>query len=343
MRIGVNPLLWMNDDDPTLGADVPLERCLSEARAAGYAGIELGARFPRERRELAALLARHGLALVSGWWGSRLLERGASEEHEAMRAHLALLRGLGCRTLILAEVTGATHRDAAPLSRRPVLDRSGWTRFTSQLDALARLVADEEGLALAYHHHVGTVVETPEETERLIEETSSAVSLVLDTGHLALAAPDGGLGSVARTATRLASRIAHVHLKDVRGDVLASVRRRDVSFLDAVRSGVFTVPGDGALDLAAVTGALVRSGYAGWLVVEAEQDPERACPRTYARLGIEHVRRLLDGARKPVDRALRPIDARGLERRVPRERALPPRARRTPRASLRRARARGVR
>lgn len=290
MRIGVNPLLWINDDKPELGADVPLERCLAEARAAGYAGIELGHRFPRSVRELRPLLARHRLSLISGWYSAHLCERGVERELDALGPHLALLRAMGCETLIVGEVSGAVHREPCTLSRRPVLDAAQWPRFTRALDRLAQRVLGE-GLRLAYHHHVGTVVETPEEVARLLDETSDAVGLLLDTGHLAWASRGGA--PLHHWVERFAHRIAHVHLKDVRRDVLARARRDDLPFLDAVCAGVFTVPGDGALELAPVVAALRRRRYRGWLVVEAEQDPAIAHPLTYARLGFANAAHLL--------------------------------------------------
>ena len=290
MRIGVNPLIWINDDEPALGADVSLEQCLAEARQAGYVGIEMGHRFPTSARELAPLLARHRLALVSGWYGAHLLERGAEREMEVLRPHLELLRAMGCATLVFGELTGAVHCQDVPLSRRPVLDRPGMARFTRELDRLATL-ARREGVRLALHHHVGTVVETPEEIERVMLDTSDAVGLVLDTGHLAWGAAEPL--ALDRFVERHGDRIVHVHLKDVRADVLARARREALPFLTAVREGVFTVPGDGSLALEPAIEALSRRDYRGWIVVEAEQDPARAHPLTYARLGHAGATRMI--------------------------------------------------
>jgi inosose dehydratase len=286
VRLGINPIGWTNDDMPELGGDTPLEVCLREAREAGYAGIELGHKFPRQSGELRPLLARHGLSLVSGWYGGRLRTRSASEEIEAMRAHVDLLADMGCRVLIFAEETGSVHaRRDVPRSRRPTLGAQEWPLFGGRLTEVAEHLR-RRGLRLAYHHHVGTVIETEEEVDRLMEATGEAVGLLLDTGHLAYAG-----GSPSRVARRHASRLAHVHCKDVRPSVLADVRQRDASFLDAVLAGVFTVPGDGVVDYDALL-AILRSGhYSGWLVVEAEQDPSTADPATYARLGFRHLSR----------------------------------------------------
>ncbi|MBN7796390.1 myo-inosose-2 dehydratase [Parahaliea mediterranea] len=287
VRIGINPLTWSNDDMPSLGADIPLERCLREGRQAGYAGFELGHKFPREASQLRPLLAAHDLALVSGWYSARLCERSVEEEIAAVQPHLALLRDMGCTVMVCAEVSDAVHGDrTTPLSRRPRLSDSAFGHFAGRLAAFADYLA-EQGMALAYHHHMGTVVESPEDIDALMAATPPTVGLLLDTGHLSYAGGD----PVAVAATH-AQRICHLHCKDVRPDVLVRARAANWSFLDAVLAGVFTVPGDGAVDFAAVLAALPE-GYDGWVVVEAEQDPSRAEPLTYARLGYGHLEALL--------------------------------------------------
>jgi myo-inosose-2 dehydratase len=285
VRIGVNPIGWTNDDLHDLGEDIPLETCLAEARQAGYEGIELGRKFPRRAAELRPLLARHGLRLVSGWYGARLLDRPAKDEIAAVEAHLTLLAELGCTVMVFAEETGTVHgRRDVPLSRRPRLDGDeAWRRFGDALTEVAEHLA-LRGLRLAYHHHMGTVVQTEDEVDRLMAVTGPTVGLLLDTGHLAYAG-----GDVLAVARRHARRLAHVHCKDVRPAVLAEVRRRDASFLDAVVAGVFTVPGDGAVDYPGLMRVLGEAAYAGWLVVEAEQDPARAHPLAYARLGFANL------------------------------------------------------
>jgi myo-inosose-2 dehydratase len=289
VRLGTNPIGWSNDDLRDLGAATPLETCLAEARQAGFAGIELGHKFPRDAAVLGPVLQRHGLTLVSGWYSANLLQRDAATELIAMQPHLTLLRSLGCTALILAETSNATHADrSVPLSDRPVLPHAAWALFADRLTALADAVADE-GLAAAYHHHMGTIVQTEAEIDRLMETTGPALRLLLDTGHAVFAGADP-----VALARRHRGRIAHVHCKDVRGPVLDTARRADMSFLDAVVAGVFTVPGDGMVDFPAVLGAL--PGYDGWLVVEAEQDPAKAHPLTYARLGFNNLTRLANQA-----------------------------------------------
>ena len=278
IRLGTNPIAWSNDDLRQLGGATPLETCLAEARAAGFEGIELGHKFPREPGALRAVLARHDLDLVSGWYSSSLLVRDATAEMAAMRPHLELLRALGCEVLILAETSNAIHGDrSAPLSRRPVLAEAGWPAFARRLSELAEAVRGE-GLTIAYHHHMGTIVQTGEEIDRLMAMTGDSLGLLLDTGHATFAGADPV--ALARHHRR---RVRHVHCKDIRPDTMARQAAADSSFLDAVIAGVFTVPGDGGVDFPAVLAEL--PGYSGWLVVEAEQDPARADPLTYARLG----------------------------------------------------------
>jgi len=286
VRIGINPLTWTNDDLPELGESNSLETCLSEARLAGYDGVELGRKFPRDAAVLSPLLKKHHLKLVSGWYSARLLERSVEDEIKAMRPHQELLRALGCKVMVFAEVSRCVHGDRSiPLSRRPRMAEKEWKPFCERLDAVARHL-EKQGLKLAYHHHMGTVIESEEEVDRMMGSTA-AVGLLLDTGHLTFAG-----GEPMRVLERHAARIVHVHCKDIRRDKLARARGQDLSFLDAVLGDVFAVPGDGSIDFEPVLQGLARSGYQGWLVVEADQDPARAHPLTHARIGHDCLRPL---------------------------------------------------
>lgn len=290
VRFGVNPIGWSNDDLRELGGKTPLETCLTEAKQAGYEGIELGHKFPREAQALKAVLTAHGLDLVSGWYSSELLLRDAEEEMKHLRAHLDLLKALGSKILIFAETSNATHgHRAVPLSKRPVMKPAQWREFGQRMTEVADAVA-KEGVTLAYHHHMGTVVQSVEDIDAFMESTGASVKLLLDTGH----ATFGGADPVA-LAKKYRNRIAHVHCKDVRQDVLAQARAKDWSFLDAVVAGCFTVPGDGMVDYPAFFKEL--PGYSGWLVVEAEQDPEKANPLKYATLGCANLKRYAKDAR----------------------------------------------
>ncbi|WP_395829625.1 myo-inosose-2 dehydratase [Elstera sp.] len=289
VRLGTNPIAWSNDDLRALGGATPLETCLTEARQAGFTGIELGHKFPRAAGPLKTILRQHDIALVSGWYSSELLVRDAAAELEAIRPHLDLLKAMGCSVLIFAETSNAIHGDQSkPLSARPKLAPGDWAEFGKRVTQVADAVA-AEGLTLVYHHHMGTVIESEADIDAFMAATGPSVGLLLDAGHATFAGADP-----VALAKRYRARIHHVHCKDVRRAVMESVKARDTSFLDAVVEGVFTVPGDGCVDFAAVLREL--PGYAGWLVVEAEQDPEKANPLTYAKLGHANLKRFAEGA-----------------------------------------------
>jgi len=286
IRLGVSPIAWINDDMPELGGDTPLERVLGEARDIGFTGIELGGSFPRDARTLATLLARFQLALVGGWYSANLLTRTAREEIAALQAHLELLTALGCGVFICAETSNAIHGDRARgMSATPRLDQADWPDFGAKLTEVADHVA-AAGLRFAYHHHLGTAVESSEDIHRFLDSTGPSVGLTIDTGHAAL----GGVDAVSLIQSH-PQRVAHVHCKDIRGQVFRKTRAEDGSFLRGVLNGMFTVPGDGDLDFGKVMRALGEIGYSGWIIVEAEQDPAIADPRRYGELGLATLRR----------------------------------------------------
>jgi myo-inosose-2 dehydratase len=290
--VGANPIIWSNDDFAELGGDIPLERCLAEMSAAGYAGAELGHKFPRTAPELAAVLSRHGLRLVSGWHSTHLASRPPADEEAAFLRHLDLLRAVGANVIIVAECTRAVHglRDE-PLGfagERPVLSEDEWSRVCAGLTHFAGL-ARAAGLRLVYHHHMGTVIQSREALDRLMENVP-AMNLLFDPGHLAFAGVDP-----LEVLRRHGPRVAHVHLKNVRPAVVERARRENWSFCRAVSEGVFTIPGvgrpgNGSVDFPAVFARLADLDYRGWLVVEAEEDPAKAEPFAKARAARDYVR-----------------------------------------------------
>jgi len=286
VRIGINPLTWTNDDLPELGEHNSLETCLSEAKLAGYEGVELGRKFPRDGAVLGPILKKHGLNLVSGWYSGHLLERSVDDEIKALQPHLTLLSSLGSRAMVFCEVSRCVHGDRkVPLSKRPMLAEKEWQPFSQHLDQVASYL-NEQGVKMAYHHHMGTVIQAEDEVDRMMDSTKS-VGLLLDTGHLTFAG-----GDPLRALKRHAKRIVHVHCKDIRKDKLAAARNKDMSFLDAVLGDVFAVPGDGSIDFEPLLEGLSTNNYAGWLVVEADQDPAKAHPLTHARIGHDCLRPL---------------------------------------------------
>jgi myo-inosose-2 dehydratase len=284
IRIGANPIGWSNDDLRSLGGETPLAVCLAEAREVGFEGMELGHKFPREPEALRAALAAFGMECVSGWYSAELLLRDAKTELAAMRPHLDLLKAMGSNVVVFAETSNAVHGDIdAPLSRRPVL--SDWAQFGARVTEVADATL-REGVRLVYHHHMGTIVQSEADIDAFMAATGPSVHLLLDTGHATWGGADP-----AKLAARYRDRISHVHTKDVRADVMAKAAAQDWSFLHSVVEGVYTVPGDGMVDYAAVFRALPF--YSGWVVIEAEQDPARANPLQYAKLGYANLTRML--------------------------------------------------
>jgi inosose dehydratase len=269
---------------PALGGDIPLETCLAETRQAGYAGTELGGKFPRTAADLGPILSAHGLKLVSGWYDGRILLRDVEAEFDAILPHLTLLRDLGCKYVVYADTSRRSDDLFEPLSKRPRLDDAAWPAYGRKLTELAERMA-AFGVGMAFHHHMGTIVQTGPEIDRLMATTSEAVGLLFDSGHCLFAGADP-----LSVLQRHLSRVVHVHCKDARQDVLTKAIASDQSFMQAVLDGVFTVPGDGCIDFAALLRALRTRDYAGWLVVEAEQDPRIAHPLTYARMGYRTLR-----------------------------------------------------
>lgn len=295
IRIGINPLSWMNDDLPSLGGETPLAVALTEGREIGYEGFELGNKFPREPQALKALLAQYDLSLVSGWYSGRLAERGVQEEIDAVGPHLELLAKNGATVMVYGEVAGTIQGSPAPLYQRPrFVDDAQWDAYAERVDAFARYTR-AQGVRLGYHHHMGAYVESPADVARLMASTSDAVGLLFDAGHMTF----GGGDPVAELAKHI-GRVCHVHCKDVRPAVIRLARNRNWSFLDAVIAGAFTVPGDGSIDFPTIVDMLKRHGYRGWLVVEAEQDPAVAPSYAYAQKGYRTLRALVDAPLPPV-------------------------------------------
>ena len=290
VRIGINPISWSNDDLPSLGGETPLDVALSEGARIGYQGFELGNKFPREVHALRRVLEPYRLALVSGWYSGRLAKQSAADEIVAVGSHLTLLAEGGANVMVYGEVADSIQGASAPLYKRPrFTNAQQWREYGTRVTEFARYTLDH-GVRLAYHHHMGAYVETPDDVDRLIENTGDEVGLLFDSGHMTFAG-----GDAVAMLDKHVGRVCHVHCKDVRPDVIRLARNRDWSFLDAVINGAFTVPGDGAVDFASLIGILRRNGYRGWLVVEAEQDPVVTPAYRYAEIGYRHLRDLLNG------------------------------------------------
>ena len=287
IRLGIAPIGWSNDDLPELGGDITLEQCLREARAAGYAGVEKGGKFPLDPKVLGPILEEHGLRLVSGWFSGELRQGRVEREQRRIAEQLALYQALDVPVMVYAETAGTVQGAAGvPVAVRPRMPEEEFKRYGDRLTELAEWLR-AEGCPMTFHHHMGTVVETEREIDLLMARTGDAVGLLFDTGHLHFAG-----GDVLATARRHGRRINHVHCKDIRADVLARLKSENWPFLKGVIEGVFTVPGDGAIDFGAVAKVLAEIGYSGWVVVEAEQDPSKANPLEMVRVSYQYLSQL---------------------------------------------------
>jgi inosose dehydratase len=296
IKFGIAPIAWSNSDLPQLGGDTPLETCLSESREAGFRGTETGVKFPMDAATLGPLLQRYQLELVSGWFSGELLTHSVEEEKQRIEPQLATFKALGAPVLVYAETTGSVQSKIdIPVARRPRIADEQFHEYGRKLTALAEHLVSR-GVALTYHHHMGTIVETQREIDLLMRHTGSAVGLLIDTGHLTYAGAD-----ITGVTLRHARRINHVHCKDIRPAVLRTVRQQDKSFLAAVLDGVYTVPGDGCIDYYAFARTLAEIGYEGWAVVEAEQDPAKAPPLAYSKMGLKHLSAAFDAAGYEID------------------------------------------
>jgi len=287
IEIGINPLTWTNDDMPSLGGKTPLEVCLKEGSESGYAGFELGNKFPREASKLKPILDKFNLKLVSGWYSGFLLDRSVDEEIENAKGHIELLRTMGCKVFIFCELSYCIHGSiSTPLRNRVTFQKNRWIEYGKKLNEFSMFLK-EQGLQLVYHHHMGTIIQNENEINELMQNTSDEVGLLFDTGHAYFAGAD-----LPRILVNWKHRIHHVHCKDIRKDVLDYVKNSNLSFLNAVLKGVFTVPGDGIIDYSSIFKLLNDNDYEGWLVIEAEQDPSIAEPLIYARMGYENILKL---------------------------------------------------
>ncbi len=285
VKLGVAPIAWSNDDMPELGGETTLEQCLKEANEAGYIGIESGGKFPKKSSELIPKLDQFNLKLCSGWYGANLRKNSVEEEKKSIQEQLDLFKDCDAPCIVFAEVSGSIQGDPnRKLSTRPQMERDEWQKFCEKISELGKYLEDE-GMPLAYHHHMGTVIETQKDTERLIENTHESVKLTLDTGHMLFAKGDSKY-----ILQNYHERILHVHCKDIRKQVLEKSLKEDLSFRGAFLEGAFTVPGDGCIDYQPLFNVLKNNNYSGWLVVEAEQDPAKANPLEYAKIGYNYLK-----------------------------------------------------
>jgi inosose dehydratase len=289
VKLGISLIAWQNDDLPELTAAYTTEGAMEDAARIGYSGVERGRRMPADTEGLRAYLDRYGVALCGGWCSGNLMVNDLATEQAAIREQVDQFAALGAPCVVYAECSNTIQGDqGTPVSRRPKLTRDEIMAYGAKLSELAKWAADR-GCGLAYHHHMGAMVQDAGDIDWLMEGSTDDLTLLYDTGHLHFAGADP-----LAVLDKWGDRVSHVHVKDVRQPVLDWVRAEDRSFLDGVAAGVFSVPGDpeGCIDFQAITDRLKAMDYQGWIVVEAEQDPAKAPPYAYSKLGYEHLREI---------------------------------------------------
>lgn len=280
------PIAWTNDDLPDLGAENTFEQCVSEMALAGFTGSEIGNKYPKDVETLKHKLDVRGMRICNAWFSSLLLSEGYDATIEAFIKHRDFLHALGAKVIGASEQGNSIQgKDVSIFGEKPVYTDEQWELIRKGFNKMGEL-AKEKGMYFTVHHHMGTGVQTAEEIDKLMEITDpDLVYLLFDTGHLSFSGED-----VLGVLKKYVNRVKHVHLKSIRKDVIEDAKVKGYSFLDSVRAGSFTVPGDGDFDFTPVFDILDEAGYEGWVVVEAEQDPAKANPYEYAVLARNYIR-----------------------------------------------------
>tara|TARA_Y100000590_G_scaffold461125_1_gene622006 strand:+ start:499 stop:1395 length:897 start_codon:yes stop_codon:yes gene_type:complete len=288
IKIGIAPIAWSNDDMPELGGDTPIETCLSEAKQAGYQGIELGGKFPRNVKIIKYLLNKFNLKLPGGWYGSELNLRSIDEEWTRMQDQINLLKQLNSDIFVFADVSNSIQSKLEiPLSQRPKLKDDEWKDYGKKVSEIAKRL-DDVGIPMTFHEHMGTIIQSEEDVDRLIENTNDKTGLLLDTGHILFSQ-----GDYLKICKKYINRINHIHLKDIRENELKNSLKNDLSFKKSFFKGVFTVPGDGCINYEPIIKLMYTNSYNKWLIVEAEQDPKKANPLEYAKIGFKYLSKIV--------------------------------------------------
>ena len=288
IKLGIAPIAWTNDDMPDLGSENTFEQCVSEMALAGFEGCEVGNKYPKDTAVLKKALDMRGLQIANQWFSSFVLTQPMEKVEKDFIAQCEFLKAMGAKRIGASEQSFSIQgqMNTPVFDAKYVMNDGEWDKFAKGMNRLGD-IANSMGIKLVYHHHMGTVVQTAEEIDRMMDMTDPAkFALLYDTGHLAYCGQD-----YLAVLKKYAKRIAHVHLKDIRPEVVEKVKKEKLSFLQGVRAGAFTVPGDGCIDFAPVFDELDKSGYEGWMIVEAEQDPAKANPLEYALKARDYIRK----------------------------------------------------
>ena len=280
VKLGIAPIGWTNDDLPDLGAENTFEQCVSEMALAGFTGCEVGNKYPKDPKVLKEALDLRGLQICNQWFSCFLITKPIEEVEKDFRAQLEFLKAMGSKIIGASEQSYSVQwkQDVPIFGHKYVMNDDEWRTFCTGMDRLGKIAKEDYGIALTFHHHMGTVVQDEDEVKRMMENTNpDFVSLLYDTGHFAYCGVDP-----LKMVKTYADRIKHVHLKDIRPEIVEKVKKENLSFLEGVRMGTFTVPGDGSIDFKPIFDVLEETGYEGYMLVEAEQDPAKANPLAYA-------------------------------------------------------------
>lgn len=290
-KLGMSPIAWWNDDLEELSDDVSLEECLRQSRSAGFTGMEMGRRFPSDPNVMLPILKAADVTLCGGWFSGTLVNEDMSANKDRIKPMIELFKAVDAPCIVYGEVGRSIQGDRSkPLATKPKLSDAEMKDYARKLTEFGEWCADQ-GMPLVYHHHMAAVVETEPELDAFMKYSGAGIPLLLDAGHLAFAG-----GDVLRAIDNHHARIKHVHVKDVRMEIIDALDRTKQSFLDAVALGAFTVPGDGSLNFEAIVKRLANHRYEGWFVVEAEQDPKKNPPLKMAQIGHKELMRVMTAA-----------------------------------------------
>ena len=288
VKLGIAPIAWTNDDMPDLGKENTFEQCVSEMALAGFTGSEVGNKYPKDPEVLKKALELRGVEICNQWFSSFLITKPFEEVEKEFRAQLTFLKAMGAKVIGASEQSHSVQgqMDTPIFGHKYEMNDEEWDTFCTGMNKLGKIAKEEYGIALTFHHHMGTVVQSLAEVDRMMENTDPEyVSLLFDTGHFTYCGEDP-----LEVVKKYVHRIKHVHLKDIRPEVVEQVKKENMSFLAGVRAGAFTIPGDGCINYDPIFKVLEDAGYEGYMVVEAEQDPAIANPLEYARMARAYVK-----------------------------------------------------
>lgn len=289
IKLGIAPIGWTNDDMPELGKENTFEQCVSEMALAGFTGSEVGGKYPRDIAVLKHKLAVRGIQICNAWTSTFFGDGKKDQTLKAFIEQMDFLHQMGAKVIGCSEQSGSIQGLNKPIfgHEKRIFSDKEWNLLAQGYNEIAGLAA-EKGMKVCLHHHMGTAIQTAAEIDRYMAEVNDDVYLLFDTGHAYYS--EGSLQAMLDILRKYVDRTVHVHLKDVRDERVAEVKQKKLSFLDGVKKGTFTVPGDGVIDFKPVFDILNQAHYHGWMVVEAEQDPAIANPFEYALKGRHYIK-----------------------------------------------------